>query len=235
MKLKNNLFRLILLLGLLLALTACGAEADAEPTPTEIDPVAIFTSAASTVAAQLTETALAFSPTPAPPTSTPTLLPTATLLNTPLGGIPTLTLQPGAPTLVPPLTPVTVGGTPTGPICDAMTFGSDITIPDNSTMEAGVNFEKVWRVYNTGVCTWDTGYVLVPIGSNSTRPGDTNPLDTPNPAWKLNTLVEPGGVIDIGVKLTAPVQAGEYETHYKLMNDRGVYFGSILSVYINVK
>ena len=247
MKHTHTKWRIVQLITLILTLTACGGAA--EPPPTEIDPVAIFTSAAATVAAQLTETAISFSPTPEPATEFPTALPTATLINlnvtplvnleaTPIGNA--LTLIPGAPTLIPPLTPVTLLTTPTGPICDEMTYGNPVVTnyPDGSTVQAGLDFEKIWRVYNTGVCTWDEGYILVPVGSKSTRSNDNNPLDAANPAWgssKKSKIVEPGGVIDIGVKLTAPLDVGEYETHFRLQNDRGVYFGGVLSVYIVVK
>ncbi|NQU29800.1 MAG: hypothetical protein HQ525_03950 [Anaerolineae bacterium] len=244
MKHTHTKWRIVLLITLILTLTACGGAA--EPPPTEIDPVAIFTSAAATVAAQLTETAVSFSPTPEPATEIPTALPTATLINlnvtplinleaTPIGTA--LTLIPGAPTLIPTLTPVKLLTTPSGPICDEMTYGSpvDVNYPDGSTVKAGYNFDKIWRVYNTGVCTWDEGYILIPVGSTSTRSGDNTPLDAANPAWEAKTKVEPGGVVDIGVRLTAPLANGEYSTTFILRNDRGVNFGGPLTVIIVVK
>lgn len=250
MKHTKNIYLFIVLTVLLLALSACGGQTVAEVEATaaaaaeEIDPVAIKTSAAETVAAQLTETALSFSPTPLPATATPTMIPpTATLVDLNSTPLPTVaigtppTLAPGAPTLIPTATQVTLGTTPDGPICDEMTYASpvDITYPDGSTVTAGADFEKIWRVYNTGVCTWDDGYILVAVGVESSRSNDPNPLDSPSPAWELKTTVEPEGVIDIGVKLTAPITPGEYATHYVLQNDRGVYFGGVLSVYIVVK
>ena len=239
MKSTRSIFKLTLLLSLLLLLTACGSDVAAElnqPTATAIDPVAIFTSAAETVAAQLTQTAAAFSPTPQPPTETPIPQPTATLLvlDTPtaLAGFPTSALASPIPTIA------SIVNTPDGPICDKMEYGSpvDITIPDGSTMKAGADFEKIWRIYNRGVCTWDDGYILVAVSVSSTRgAGDTNPLDSPNPAWKLNTLVAPGEAVDVGVKLTAPASVGTYSTCYMLQNDRGSYFGGPLCVEIVVK
>ncbi|OQX61865.1 MAG: hypothetical protein B5M51_06910 [Anaerolinea sp. 4484_236] len=248
MRITKHILQTGLLLSLAFFLVACGGETAPEPTP--IDPVAIFTEAAQTVAAQMTETAMAFSPTPPPPT--PTLpQPTATLIDLgttiPINTPPTVgtppTLLPGAPTLIPSPTQLVILPTPEGPICDDMTYGSplDITIPDGSTVKAGHDFEKIWRVYNTGVCTWDEGYKLIPIASSSTRPDDKNPLDAPNPAWEIkktssvNKFVEPGGVVDIGVKLTAPVHIGEYSTCFIMENDRGVYFGGVLCVEIVVK
>jgi len=240
MKHIKMIWKFTLLLSLLLVVTACGSDVAAElqqATPTAIDPVAIFTSAASTVAAQLTETAAAFSPTPPPPTETPIPQPTATLvqLNVPTA-IPTLTPPvAGVPTLIPTATIVSLA-TQSGPICDKMQYGEplDINYPDGSEVPAGHNFEKIWRVTNIGVCTWDDGYVLVPVSSSSTRAGDTNPLDAANPAFEIKTNVAPGSSVDIGAKLTAPLDNGQYVTCFILQNDRGVYFGGVVCVDIKV-
>ena len=250
MKYTKNIYLFILLAVFLLTLSACGgqtvaeAEATAAAAAAEIDPAAIFTSAAATVGAQLTETALSFSPTPLPATATPTMIPlTATLVNLNTTPLPTVaigtlpTLAAGAPTLIPTATQVTFATTPDGPICDEMTYGSplDITYLDGSTVTAGANFEKIWRVYNTGVCTWDVGYKLIAVGVESSRQNDPNPLDSPSTPWVLKTAVEPGGVLDIGVKLSAPITPGTYATHYVMQSDQGVNFGGVLSVYIVVK
>ena len=229
---------LVAILILILTLSACGgqtvAEAEAEANATEVDPAAIFTSAAATVGAQLTETAIAFSPTPEPATDIPALEATATLvdLNTPLPILieATPTLVPGIATFTPIAPTLIPTATQGGDICDAMIYGSplDITIPDGTIMEPGEDFHKIWRVYNAGVCTWDDGYQLVIVyGATS--------LDAPNPAWKLKSLVLPGGVIDIGVHLTAPLAIGEYQNCFILENDRGVYFGGLLCVDIMVQ
>ena len=256
MKLTKKVW-LILVLISLLTLSACGgqtvAEAEAEAAgtsveadTTEIDPVAIFTSAAATVAAQLTETAISFSPTPEPATATVTAIPaTATLVDlnqTPLPttdailvestatlalGVPTFT--PGLPTLFPTATPVTLP-TQAGPICDAMLYGAplDITIPDGASIAPGADFYKIWRIQNNGVCTWDDGYQLVVVSGKAT-------LDAANPAWRLDTLVLPGQNVDVGAHLTAPLAAGVYETCFLMQNDRGAYFGGYLCVEILVK
>ena len=251
MKSTKKIWLYTLLFTFIMLLSACGgqtvaeAEAEAEAAAAEVDPVAIFTSAAGTVAAQLTETAISFSPTPEPATATSTPIPpTATLVDlnqTPLAtptvgfleptatflaGVPTFT--PGIPTLFPTATQQILP-TPDGPICDAMIYGSplDVTIPDGTTVNGGEDFYKIWRIYNDGVCDWDDGYQLVIVyGATS--------LDAPKPAWKLKTLVEPGGVVDIGVWLTAPLAIGEYENCFIMQNDRGVYFGGLLCVNIKV-
>jgi len=140
------------------------------------------------------------------------------------------TLLPGAPTLIPTATQVVFGTTPEGPICDAMIYGSplDVTIPDGATMAPGEDFYKIWRIHNDGVCTWDDGYQLVVVSGASS-------LDAANPAWKVTALVAPGGVVDVGAHLTAPLAIGEYETCFLMQNDRGVYFGGYLCVKVVVK
>lgn len=237
MKPIKSIWKFFLLISLLLALSACGSDVAAElqqAAPTEIDPVAIFTSAASTVAAQLTQTVAAYSPTPEPATETPTPQPTATL--SPLN-LPTAisTLDPTLPTLIP--TAVVALATESGPICDAMTYGSpvDVNYPDGSIVPAKSDFEKIWRIYNSGVCTWDEGYILVPVSVTSTRSNDNNPLDAATPAFKLKVSVPPGGVLDVGAKLTAPQDNGIYTTCFLMQNDRGVFFGGALCVDIEVQ
>ena len=231
---------LFILVILALTLSACGGqtadEADGEAT---VDPSAIFTSAAATVGAQLTETAVAFSPTPAPPTVAPTLPATATPISigqTPLAsptgvGGATATLPAGVPTLtpsVPTLIPTaTLGSVNT---CDKMIYGSplDFTIPDGTSIKPGADFYKIWRIQNAGDCTWDEGYQLVPVTN-------ARALDAANPAWRLDTVVLPGQNVDVGAHLTAPLAAGEYETCFLMENDRGILFGGYLCVKIIVK
>ena len=121
------------LLVLMLAAVACGLPST---TPTE-SPDAIFTAAAETVAARLTQAALQ-SPvpqnTPLPPTFTP--IP------------PTNTLPPAAATNTPQP-------------CNVATFVADVTIPDGSLFAPGQTFTKTWKLRNVGTCTWTSGYQLV--------------------------------------------------------------------------
>ena len=230
---KKTLLLIFVILSL--TLTACEGKTAAE-TEATVDPEAIFTSAAATVAAQLTETAISFSPTPAPPTVAPTLPATATpidLLPSPtgIGGSATSTLLPGAPTLTPNVPTIAPAATlANGELCDAMLYGFplDITIPDGTSMEPGEDFYKIWRIQNNGICTWDDGYILVPVAN-------AHALDAATPAWSLKSTVSPGEVVDVGAHLTAPLAPGEYETCFLMQNDRGVYFGGYLCAKIIVK
>ena len=67
-----------------------------------------------------------------------------------------------------------------------------------------------------------------------TRTNDLNPLDAANPAFKFKTTVQPGENVDVGAKLTAPLDNGTYATHFMLQNDRGSYFGGVITVIIKV-
>jgi hypothetical protein len=47
--------------------------------------------------------------------------------------------------------------------------------------------------------------------------------------------VAAGEAIDIAINLTAPCTPGKYEGHWRMRNDQGYFFGTILSVYIEVQ
>jgi len=151
MKSTVKLIILIILAALgSLALSACGASTP-EPTPT-LGVEAIQTSAISTFAAGLTQTAIAL------PTNTSTYTPTSTSTSsTPLatgsGAVPTVS-------------------------CYGLILVNDVTIPDNTPLVPGQTFTKTWLVKNTGTCTWDTGFKFVFTGGDSMG-GTTLVLDKP--------------------------------------------------------
>jgi hypothetical protein len=119
---------------IVLILSACNLPSNA---PATEEPNAVFTAAALTVQAQLTQSV---------PFRTPTL-PLTSATNTPVS-LPTL--QPTA-TLRPPSAT---------PVCDQAQFVKDVNIPDGSQLAPGAAFTKTWRLRNAGVCTW-SGYTLV--------------------------------------------------------------------------
>jgi hypothetical protein len=240
---------LLILLAAALMLAACSAGATPAPT---IDVNAINTAALATamdqIFSQQTQTALAAPsatlmptdtsiplatfalPTSAPGQASPTgnaggALPTlsfnVTPNTTPLAGFTSVASSPAAP----------AGPTVSlGDSCNNSAFVADITIPDNSVLKPGVNFQKIWRVQNTGSCTWDEGYSLVYIG------GSTPNLDPYNFDFKRsNDFVAAGETADLGVELTTPCKPGKYEGHWKMRTDNGYFFGTVLSVYVEVK
>jgi hypothetical protein len=226
----------LLMLIAALLLTACNV--GAAPAPT-LDINAINTAVVGTTVAQLsgqfTQTALA-APSPTPfPTDTPMPLPTFGDSNV----LPTISFD-ASPTLafgitpLPGFTQLASPAAPAGTIalgdsCNNSVFEEDVTIPDGTTLKPGEDFTKIWKIRNTGTCTWDEGYALVFIaGDRAIDPYDFK-------FQKSSDFVKSGDAINIGIKLTAPLKEDSYAGHWRMQNDKGYYFGTTLSVYFNVK
>jgi hypothetical protein len=233
----------IVILAAALMLTACNMGATPAPT---VDVNAINTAAFNTAVAQVsagqTQTALAapsatMSPTntSAAPFATVVLPGNGTVLPTAAGGIPTVSFNStpttplaGFTAIVSPIAPAAT--TSLGDACNNSAFEGDITIPDGSVIAPGTNFQKVWALRNTGTCAWDDGYSLVFIGGSKA----IDPYDYDFSEKTDKDFVAGGGGINIAINLTAPCTPGEYEGHWRMRNDKGYFFGTILSVYIKV-
>ncbi|MFZ0548646.1 MAG: NBR1-Ig-like domain-containing protein [Candidatus Promineifilaceae bacterium] len=103
-----------------------------------------------------------------------------------------------------------------GDCVDDMDFTADISIPDDTVIEAGETFTKTWELLNTGTCTWGTDYSLVFVTGDQMGGPDIQPLDQ---------VVEPGETIELSVILVAPEEPGDYRSEWKLRNANGVLFG----------
>lgn len=122
------------------------------------------------------------------------------------------TLPPGTPGAV-PSEGATV--TPGGDSCVyRMTFLSDVTIPDNTTIPAGQTFIKTWRVRNDGTCTW--GPVGHPLHALAYSDGEK--MDAPDEV-PLPQEVKPGESVDISVTMRAPDEAGTYVSKWLMRVD----------------
>lgn len=201
--------RYFLLPLLALILAACAPATPVVPTP---DVLAVRTSAAYTVVAEITLTAAAFTSTPLPPsaTSTPEPPPTATATQV-------FTTDPTQAAL----------GTPAS-LCDNYVYVADVTIVDGTAMTAGQDFVKTWKIRNTGDCTWGDGYGLI-YSYGEKMSGEAVPF---------GTVVAPGQEIDVSVNFKAPDKIGEYVSSWQMANPQGLSFGSkenILFVKIVVK
>ncbi|HLO30425.1 MAG TPA: NBR1-Ig-like domain-containing protein [Anaerolineales bacterium] len=199
-------FRLIvtytLLMGALM-LNACGAnEPDLTPTLT-VNPDDIRTQAVGTFSAGLTLTALVA------PTNTPTATPLAsfTPLATSTGGIAFGSTVPAATTS-----------------CYGLTFVSDVTIPDDTPVDAGKDFTKTWKVQNSGSCAWDAGFKFAFVT------GDQMNANT----YTLPSSVASGAVTDISVKMTAPNKSGKVRGDWRMSTASGEFFGDQVYVQISV-
>ncbi|HAL16584.1 MAG TPA: hypothetical protein DCP32_07500 [Anaerolineaceae bacterium] len=189
----------ILLAILLLTTLAACSKADATPTNS---PEMVYTQAAQTVAAGLTQTAVLM-PTA---TSTPTLQPS----NTPA---PT---QAATATLSVSVTPLVQKSatSATGP--DKAEWVAQ-NPGDGTVLNAGQDFTLVWTVKNTGTTTWTTDYQLrYYLVEQSLRMGAGD--------LKLSKEVKPNESIDLSLAMKAPANSGEYTTIWVLTNKEGVNF-----------
>jgi hypothetical protein len=183
------------LAALALFLSACGGT---QLTP---DTAAISTAAAQTVEARFTLQAV-LQATETPPPSAETLVPAATST---LGYPPTLTTLPGQPT-----------PTDNGKPCYAMTFVSDVSIPDGMIIAPGSQFTKTWRVRNDGNCVWDKNY--------SVELDQGDPMGTVT-KFPLTKTVLPGDNYDISIDMTAPATDGIYTGYWHIATPYGGYMG----------
>ena len=192
----------ILIIGALL-LSACGATpADLSPTVT-VNPNDIRTQAVQTFAADLTLTAfLAATNTPAA-TITPLATFTVGATNT------------GAALGTAPV----VGATAS---CYGLSFVSDVTIPDNTPMNAGQAFTKTWKVKNAGSCAWDAGFKF----------GFTGGEQMGGATFTLPSAVAAGAVFDISVPMTAPNKTGTLRGNWRMSTAAGQFFGD--EVYVQI-
>ena len=230
---------LFVMLTAALFLASCGGGATPAPT---VDANAISTAAAETVMAQLsvqfTQTALAAPSSTSLPTNTPVSLPTFSLPTAGAsptegaGALPTVSFNTtplvGVTQLASPVAPPAATAA-LGDACNNNIFIADLTIPDGTVLKPGEDFKKVWQVRNTGSCTWDEGYSLVFIG------GDTA-IDPVNYDIKIKAdFIAPGEDADFEIPLTAPLKEGSYQGTWRMRNDQGAYFGTLLTVVFEVK
>jgi len=182
-------------------LSACVIEPEAL-SPTTEPPQAIYTSAAQTVAAELTlsagGTAVAqlteMSSRPTATFEAPTALPIATqTLPASTAPAPTFAAPPSATSAPLP--------------CNTASFLGDVTVAPNTTFGPGERFLKIWRISNTSSCPWTQDYNLLFTGGNSLG----GPLSV-----SLPKSVDPGDSVDIGLGLTAPQDPGDYQGYWLL-------------------
>ena len=122
--------------------------------------------------------------------------------------------EPPQPTSTP--TPI-ASPTPTPlPCTNAATFVRDITIPDGTRLDLGQNFTKVWRLQNSGTCTWNLDYDVILVSGNDLSGSIVSPIPQ---------VVDPGDLIDIRLSLQAPQEEGDYEGYWMLRSDDGKTFG----------
>jgi len=100
--------------------------------------------------------------------------------------------------------------------CDAASFVTDVTYADGALVGRGSPFTKIWRLKNTGTCTWTTSYAIVFVSGER--------FESPA-AISMPATVAPGQTIDLAINLVAPSLDGRYRGNWKLRNAAGILFG----------
>jgi len=141
---------------------------------------------------------------------------------------PTFTPQPSATNALPsstfsPFGTNTPAAQPTSS-CDVSVYVNDVTVPDGTVMAPGQVFTKTWLLKNTGTCPWTATY-KVGFGFGSPMSGVPT---------AIGKNVAPGEQVQVSVVLTAPNTAGEVSGVWRLMNDKGQFFGTNVTVVIKV-
>lgn len=198
---KHLRFRLAAVVLPAIFAAGCGLIRPEVKTTATID----VTQAYETVQAQLTMVSVR-NPEPATPTVTPTRV-----LASPTPTIKMETRIPGS-------------ATPTGPTlivdssCDKAAPGSpiDVTIEDDTEMLPEQRFTKIWRLLNSGTCTWTRQYKAVWFYGE--KFGDT--ISVP-----FSSNIPPGNSVEIAVDMTAPIAPGSYRSNWMLENPSGELFG----------
>ncbi len=98
---------------------------------------------------------------------------------------------------------------------DGARFLEDLSYPDGSLIEPGVELEKRWSVQNSGTCDWGPGYRLVHVG--------TDPFTAPR---EIALYPASSGADAVWrVVLVAPSSPGDYISRWQAQNPEGEPFG----------
>ena len=83
------------------------------------------------------------------------------------------------------------------------------------SLAPGVAFNMSWTFQNIGSCTWNSAYKMY-FDSGAPLTGATG-----FPILEAGKTVAPGGTVTLALTMTAPAQAGDYQSTYRLQNDQG--------------
>ncbi len=216
----------LMMLILLVVLSACGKGATTPPPSSQEQ---AYTQIWETVALGQTQTAAAASPTPQF-TPTPEVSETPKPTNTPLvsstqSGEATSAATESSSTVTKTKAPSTSQDT-----CDNFQYISDVTYPDGAQVQGGTTIVKTWRIKNLGPCEWNENYAIT-FGWGGT--GTT--WNTTAGAVGFGRTVKVGETVDLSMELDVPTDVGEYGAVFRTRNDKQVYFGPTLTIYIVVK
>lgn len=224
----RKILSFIFLLVLVSVASACISQPEETP---EVNQEQQVTFAVETVYAQiaLTEAAAAAMATPTPiptntplPTETPTLVPTATPTNVFVDESETEaeaadTQAADAGQAQPQQQPQQGSQSQDeGLPCHRANLEYE-TFPDGTEIAQDRAFVKVWRIKNTGSCTWNKDYTLRFYSGELMGAGASIQLTEENIAtW---------GYANVEVDMKAPSELGTYKGYWKIVSDSGKIFG----------
>jgi hypothetical protein len=103
-------------------------------------------------------------------------------------------------------------------------FLEDLTIPDQTIVEAGESLEKRWSVQNNGTCDWGPGYRLIHVSSDDFQATNEIALF---PA-------SAGSVAVWQVQLIAPFKPGDHISIWQARSPEGDLFGEQVYLWVVV-
>jgi len=140
----------------------------------------------------------------------------------------TLILQP-SPTSVIQKTPLPTISLPTATTnpedcVNNLSFISDLTVFDGTSVTYGATIDKQWLVQNSGTCNWNAGYHLRYVGGATLDAAEELAL---YPAKSGTQAV-------IQISFTAPFSDGDYESAWQAFDPTGLAFGDVVYMRIVV-
>ncbi|MBI9047200.1 MAG: hypothetical protein JEZ06_22125 [Anaerolineaceae bacterium] len=217
---------------LLITLITSGCKEAAPEEPT-IDPNVIYTSAAETVAAQLTQDTVAQQPTLDPMlvhTEAAQTIEAKLTKDAPAQPVAKNTIPGQAQTAAPgqPLntvTPIVIATLTSAPLPQAADkFELIAQEPaDGTVITKEHEFDMVWTIKNTGTTTWDEEYSVVWFDF-------TDRIDASGTEAKqyfFREVVLPGETTNIIVDMFTSAKSGEYYSWWKIKNNLGQNFGDL--------
>ena len=105
--------------------------------------------------------------------------------------------------------------------CLDASYVADVSISDNTQLDNDEEFEKTWRVRNTGTCAWPEDTVIAFAGEAQMSAPDSVEVGA----------VEPDAEVEISVNMKAPADAGRYTGIWQ-MKAADEFFGGKLTVVI---
>ena len=129
---------------------------------------------------------------------------TAALAPTKINLIPTASIVPSET-----ITPISAVNSP-AKCTDAAILLRDVTVQDDTHVNAGEKFTKTWEFQNMGACPWVDYTIKLSVGDQINAPLSTPIADT-----------LPSGKVQVSVELTAPTADGKYAGYFELLNSNG--------------